>query len=167
MFMHFKNFLQKMRGDSAALPPAFSSKTILIVWLGGFIAIAIVTLLTEALSHLLILGSFGASCVIIFGYPDSPFAQPRNVIGGHFLSSLVGLLVVSFLSVTWWTLALAVATAIAIMMFTKTVHPPQVQIQALFGLLLARIAQSVGIFYGFRLYLVPSLLLSFRSFTTT
>ncbi len=122
--MHIKPFLSKMRGDRAALPPAFSTKTILLAWLGGFIAIASVALLTEALSHLLILGSFGASCVIMFGYPDSPFAQPRNTIGGHFLSSLIGLLVVSFFGVTWWTLALAVATAIAVMMLTKTVHPP-------------------------------------------
>jgi CBS-domain-containing membrane protein len=46
------------------------------------------------------------------------------VIGGHFLSSLVGLVFVSFFGVAWWVLAAAVATAIAVMMITRTVHPP-------------------------------------------
>lgn len=122
--MKLSPFLRKFRGEHAPLPPAFTYQAILLAWLGGFIAIASVALLTQTLSTMLILGSFGASCVILFGYPDSPFAQPRNSIGGHFLSSLVGLLIVSFFGVTWWTLALAVATAIAVMMITKTVHPP-------------------------------------------
>ena len=59
--------------------------------LGGFLAIASVALLTDHLAVALVLGSFGASCVLVFGFPDVPFAQPRNVIAGHFLSSLIGL----------------------------------------------------------------------------
>jgi CBS-domain-containing membrane protein len=78
------NLLEKLQGEHAALPPAFKSKAVLLAWLGAFIAIAVVALLTQKLSHLLILGSFGASCVILFAYPDVPFAQPRNTIGGHF-----------------------------------------------------------------------------------
>jgi len=118
------NLLEKLQGEHAALPPAFKPKAVLLAWLGAFISIAVVALLTQKLSHLLILGSFGASCVILFAYPDVPFAQPRNTIGGHFLSSLIGLLVVSTLGVTWWSLAIAVATAVAVMMLTRTVHPP-------------------------------------------
>ena len=86
------NLFTKLKGDRAALPPSFSTKAVLLAWLGGFIAIAAVALSTLQFSHMLILGSFGASCVILFAYPDAPFAQPRNTIGGHFLSSLVGLL---------------------------------------------------------------------------
>ena len=118
------NLLKKLKGDHAALPPAFTGKAVLFAWLGGFIAFTAITLLSEQLSYLLILGSFGASCVILFAYPDAPFAQPRNTIGGHFLSSLVGLVFVSLLGVSWWVLAAAVGTAIAVMMLTRTVHPP-------------------------------------------
>lgn len=118
------NLLTKLKGDHAALPAAFNSKAVLLAWLGAFIAIAAVALLSNQLSHLLILGSFGASCVILFAYPDVPFAQPRNVILGHFLSSLIGLIFVSFFGVAWWSLAAAVATAVAVMMLTRTVHPP-------------------------------------------
>lgn len=116
--------LEKLQGEHAALPPAFSSKAVGLAWLGAFVAIAAIAIMTTRLEHMLILGSFGASCVILFAYPDTPFAQPRNTVGGHFLSSLVGLAVVSLLGVTWWALAIAVATAIALMMLTRTVHPP-------------------------------------------
>lgn len=116
--------LEKLQGERAALPAPFSAKAIGLAWLGAFIAIAVVAIMTQRLEHMLILGSFGASCVILFAYPDVPFAQPRNTIGGHFLSSLVGLCLVSWLGVTWWTLAIAVATAVALMMLTRTVHPP-------------------------------------------
>lgn len=118
------NLLTKLKGDRAALPAAFSSKAVLLAWLGAFIAIATVALLSNQLSYLLILGSFGASSVVLFAYPDVPFSQPRNVIGGHFLSSLVGLIFIGFFGVAWWVLAAAVASAIAVMMFTRTVHPP-------------------------------------------
>ena len=70
------------------------------------------------------LGSFGASCVLIFGFPDVPFSQPRNVIGGHFLSSLIGLLCLTLFGATWWSVSIAVGTSIAMMMLTRTTHPP-------------------------------------------
>ena len=72
----------------------------------------------------LILGSFGASCVLVFGFPDVPFSQPRNVVVGHFLSSLIGLVFLQWAGPHWWAMALAVGTAIAVMMWTRTVHPP-------------------------------------------
>jgi CBS-domain-containing membrane protein len=71
-----------------------------------------------------ILGSFGASCLIVFAYPSSPFAQPRNVIGGHVLSTFIGLITMQFLGVSWLTVALAVGLAIALMLLWRIPHPP-------------------------------------------
>jgi hypothetical protein len=59
------NLLTKLKGDHAALPAAFSSKAVLLAWVGAFIAIASVALLSNQFSYLLILGSFGASCLLI------------------------------------------------------------------------------------------------------
>lgn len=117
-------FLQKLKGDGAALPPRAANKPIALAWLGGCLAIASVALLAESLSVTLILGSFGASCVLLFGFPDAPFSQPRNVIVGHVLSSFVGLAILTIFGAHSWSLALAVGTAIALMMLTRTVHPP-------------------------------------------
>ncbi len=118
------NLLKKFRGDSAALPPRPSNKIIGLAFAGGFLAIAVIALLAQSLHVALVLGSFGASCVLVFGYPDVPFSQPRNVIAGHVLSTLIGLAFVHLCGAYWWSVALAVGSAIAVMMLTRTVHPP-------------------------------------------
>lgn len=117
-------FLKKLKGDGAQLPPQPSNKSVALAWLGGVLAIAAVAVLTDFLSVALVLGSFGASCVLVFGYPDVPFSQPRNVVAGHVISSLVGLVFLTIFGPHWWAVALAVGTAIALMMLTRTVHPP-------------------------------------------
>jgi CBS-domain-containing membrane protein len=118
------SFLEKLKGDGAALPHRAPVAAIALAWLGGFLAIGMVALLSDVFSQMLILGSFGASCVLVFGFPDAPFSQPRNVIAGHVLSSLVGLVFLTVFGSHWWSVAMATATAIALMMLTRTVHPP-------------------------------------------
>ena len=67
----------------------------------------------------------GASAVLIYGAIKSPLAQPRNLIGGHIISAIIGVTCYQILlSQLWIASSLAVATAIAIMHFTKTLHPP-------------------------------------------
>jgi CBS-domain-containing membrane protein len=122
--MTMQAFLNKLRGDRAALPPKPGYKSVAIAWLGGALAIAAVARLTDAFSAMLVLGSFGASCVLVFAYPDAPFSQPRNVLAGHVLSSAIGLACLQVLGPHWWAMAIAVGTAIALMMATRTVHPP-------------------------------------------
>lgn len=117
-------FLAKLTGDGAALPAMASRTSILLAGLGGFLAMATVAAFTDYTASALLLGSFGASCVLVFGYPDVPFSQPRNVIAGHFISSLTGLLSLSVFGAHWWVVALAVGLAIMLMMLTRTVHPP-------------------------------------------
>ncbi len=76
-------FFEKLKGDNAKLPQPHSGKAIIFAWLGGFLAISAVTILSNTFSLALVLGSFGASCVLIFGFPDVPFSQPRNVLRRH------------------------------------------------------------------------------------
>lgn len=113
-----------LKSDGAPLPPKQSVQNILLAGIGGFIAIAILAYLAQSLQTALVLGSFGASCVLVFGFPDAPFSQPRNVVVGHVLSSFVGLVFLAVCGPTWWSVALAVGTAIALMIATRTVHPP-------------------------------------------
>ncbi|MFB2538761.1 MULTISPECIES: HPP family protein [unclassified Acinetobacter] len=96
----------------------------MIAWLGAFIAIASLATVQYWTKFPMILGSFGASCLLIFAYPFSPFAQPRNVIGGHMIASFVGLAIMALFGVTWWSMALAVSTAIAMMLIFRVPHPP-------------------------------------------
>ena len=119
----FKLLLSILNG-SANHPPRPSLRHIAISWMGGCLAIGVVAYLTASTHTNLMLGSFGATCVLVFGFPDSPFSQPRNVIAGHFIASLVGLLFLALFGAQWWSVALAAGTAIALMQLTRTVHPP-------------------------------------------
>jgi outer membrane protein OmpA-like peptidoglycan-associated protein len=118
------NVLQKMKGDAQPLPPLAPKKSIALAGLGGIIAISLLGLLGATTQTALVLGSFGASCVLLFGFPDTPFSQPRNIVAGHFLSSLIGLAFLNLLGPSWWAMGLAAGTAISVMMVTRTVHPP-------------------------------------------
>lgn len=117
-------YLEKFKSKGTNLPPKTALKDVVFAFIGGFIAIAIVGYLTKEYNNLFVMGSFGASCVLLFGYPSSPFSQPRNVIVGHFISTLVGLICLHFIGDFWWSMALALAISLALMILTRTVHPP-------------------------------------------
>ncbi len=98
-------------------------------WTGAFVGIALVAYLEQVFclgtDRLLIIGSFGASAVLIYGVPNSPLAQPRNLIGGHIISAIIGVFCFQALGANLWLAAsVAVATAIVAMQLTKTAHPP-------------------------------------------
>jgi CBS-domain-containing membrane protein len=75
--------------------------------------------------NLFLIGSFGASSVLIYGVINSPLAQPRNLIGGHLICAIIGVTVHQFIpNEIWLASALAVALSIVAMQITKTLHPP-------------------------------------------
>jgi CBS-domain-containing membrane protein len=122
-------YLGKMRGSTRGSPPRVSNSEVLWSWIGSFLGIAVLAwvngLFFSGTDLTLMIGSFGASAVLVYGAVRSPLAQPRNLVGGHVVSALIG--------VTAWKLfqyapglaaAAAVATAIAAMHLTRTLHPP-------------------------------------------
>ncbi|MCB6185399.1 HPP family protein [Leeia sp. TBRC 13508] len=104
--------------------PAIPSQKIVKAGLGGLIAIGIIALLASLTNEPLILGSFGASCVLVFGYPESPFSRARQVIGGHVIGAFSGLLILHLLGHSPFAFAIAMGLAIVLMMITRSVHPP-------------------------------------------
>ena len=93
-------------------------------WFGSFLAIAATAYLSVRTNSPLLMAPFGATSVLIFGVPESPLAQPRNVIGGNLVAALVSLIILHLFGSSPWAMGLAVATAIAMMQFTRTLHPP-------------------------------------------
>jgi CBS-domain-containing membrane protein len=120
-----KNYLLKMKGYTRTTPlqspPAFD---IFISWLGTFLGIAAVAILALVYDKPMLVASFGASAVLIYGVPEAPLSQPRNVFFGHTLSAAVGVITYSLFGLSWWTAALATAIALIVMLITKTTHPP-------------------------------------------
>lgn len=105
-------------------PPRAPIRHIAWSWLGGLLAIGLIALLARASALPVLMAPIGASAVLAFGVPDSPLAQPRNIVVGHVISAFVGLAVLTLLGDAWWAMGLGVATAIAAMQLTGTVHPP-------------------------------------------
>lgn len=92
--------------------------------IGGFIAIATVAILSQQTSTPYLMAPFGATCVLAFGVPNSPLAQPRNIIGGHLISTLIGLVCLYLFGNHWYSLALGVGLSICLMQLSRTTHPP-------------------------------------------
>ena len=116
-------------GGNTNSPPRVGVSEIIWSWVGAFLGIFAVGYLHYNLFDksdlVMIIGSFGASAVLIYGAIKSPLAQPRNLVGGHVLSGFVGVASHQlFPSYPWIAAAVAVATAIALMHATKTLHPP-------------------------------------------
>lgn len=116
--------IKNWQNAKQAIPARLSKKQILLAWVGAFLATFAFSGIGDWLKSPLVLGSFGASCLLVFAYPTAPFSQPRNVIGGHFVASLTGLVVMSLMGVSPFAMAFAVATAVALMLLLKVPHPP-------------------------------------------
>jgi CBS-domain-containing membrane protein len=121
-------YFRKMKGTTKS-PPPVSLSEIIWSWIGSFLGIAAVAIanfhILEKTDLSMIIGSFGASAVLIYGAIRSPLAQPRNLMGGHVISAIIGVTVYKLLfSHMWLASSIAVATAIAVMHATKTLHPP-------------------------------------------
>lgn len=117
-----QHFLQASR--SLTDQPQFSRRQIVFCWLGSFLGIFTLAYLCSQSNYSLIAAPFGATAVLVYAVPDSPLAQPRNLIGGNCIGALVCILLVYLFGTAPWVMALAVATTIALMQLTKTLHPP-------------------------------------------
>jgi CBS-domain-containing membrane protein len=126
--MNLRQYLAKMKGTAKA-PPGVGVGELVWSWLGSFLGIGLCALLSasyfEPRDLSLLIGSFGASAVLVYGAIKSPLAQPRNLIGGHVLSGLAGVAAFHLFGATLWlAAALAVSLAIVLMLATRTLHPP-------------------------------------------
>jgi CBS-domain-containing membrane protein len=123
-----KEYLSKMKGGAKG-PPGVGLTEVLWSWLGAALGIGICAYLSsnyfEPMDLTLLIGSFGASAVLIYAAIKSPLAQPRNLVGGHVISGLTGVACFQLFGDTlWMAAALSVSLAIAMMLITKTLHPP-------------------------------------------
>jgi len=122
------SYLQKMKGGGQS-PPRVGPAEVVWSWVGSFLGLAAVSLIhynvLDQTGLMMLIGSFGASAVLIYGAIRSPLAQPRNLLGGHVLSAIIGVTAFQWLGGhPWLAAAIAVSTSIAVMHLTKTLHPP-------------------------------------------
>ena len=74
---------------------------------------------------LFLIASFGSSMVLLYGYPESPFAQPKNIFFGHLLTALVGVIILNFIPMPIFiTIPIAVGLGVGLMILFNVTHPP-------------------------------------------
>ena len=132
-------------------------------FLGAFVGIGLIGfcqsfILTKD-ENIFLIGSFGASSVLIYGAIQSPLSQPRNLIGGHLISAFIGVAVYRICpDIIWLTAPLAVALSIVLMQITKTLHPPG-GATALIAIIGSEKIKSLGFIYIFSPVLTDALIL--------
>lgn len=132
-------------------------------FVGAFIGIGLIAffqsyLLTQQ-ENIFLIGSFGASSVLVYGSIQSPLAQPRNLILGHVISAIIGVTVYKLLpDILWLTAPLAVALSIVLMQITKSLHPPG-GATALIAVIGSEKIKTLGYFYVISPVLSGSLIL--------
>ena len=101
-------------------------KKALLAGLFSAFTIGVLTVLTyKSALGLFLAGSFGSSMVLLFGFPESPFAQPKNVFFGHLVTTLVGVIFVNLITLPIYiNIALAVGVGVFFMILLNVVHPP-------------------------------------------
>ena len=92
----------------------------------SIITIGVLTVLTYKTSYgIFLIASFGSTMVLLYGYPESPFAQPKNIILGHFLTALIGIVFLNFVPLPiFLNIPIAVGFGVMFMILFKVTHPP-------------------------------------------
>ena len=106
------------------MSPVFPKSQVLFATVGAVIAVSALSYLASTTQALLLLGSFGASTLLLFALPEAPLSQPRSVVGGHLIASLIALACLAVFGPRWWAVGAATGLAVGAMMLTRTVHPP-------------------------------------------
>ncbi|ANY70146.1 hypothetical protein BBD42_29325 [Paenibacillus sp. BIHB 4019] len=123
-FVRLTTKLKEMKASGRRSPLTISLPKAAWGVFGGFAVIFLLSMLTEKSDFVWIMAPFGATCVLVFGIWDSPLSQPRSVIGGHLISTGIGLLLYHLFGQGSLVMAAGVGLAIGLMMVTKTTHPP-------------------------------------------
>ncbi len=121
----YENCIKSLKITMIKIDKEIFKKALLAGIFSAF-TIGVLTVLTyKSALGLFIAGSFGSSMVLLFGFPESPFAQPKNVFFGHLVTALVGVIFVTLVPFPIFiNIALAVGVGIFLMILFNIVHPP-------------------------------------------
>ena len=121
----YENYIKSFKDIMIKINKEIFKKALLAGIFSAF-TIGVLTVLTyKSALGLFIAGSFGSSMVLLFGFPESPFAQPKNVFFGHLVTAVVGLFFLYFIPLPiFLTIPLAVGFGVGLMILLNITHPP-------------------------------------------
>jgi len=107
------------RHQPAACIPSWGKAAI-----GTVVSLGLIATLNDLGGAPLLTAPLGASAMLVFGMPDSPMSQPANVVGGHLIATVIGLLFDHYLPEGWVAMALSVAVVMMVLALARLTHPP-------------------------------------------
>ncbi|MDU4959615.1 MAG: HPP family protein [Sporomusaceae bacterium] len=119
-----KDYFKKWYGKTRTTMRVPGISSLLWTFIAGFCGIWLISYFSLQAQLFPLFAPLGASAVLLYGASSAPFSQPRNLLGGHIISALTGVVYWHLLGDTGLAVALAVASAIILMLLTRTVHPP-------------------------------------------
>ncbi len=119
-----RRYFYKIVTREGERPKRLPLSEITIASVGGFLGFGLIAYLALKFESPILIASLGASASLIYSVPSATLSQPRNVIGGHVISALVGILCFMLLGSNWYSVAIAVSLAIFMMLFAEAFHPP-------------------------------------------
>jgi len=128
-------FCQKELMKGRSIQPSFKRWQLVGSFIGGLIAISCLGIISNLSTYPLLIAPFGASTVLLFGAPNSPLAQPRNLVFGNLIGAISAVLCVFLLGSSYLSSGIAVGLAIALGQAFRCLHPPAGAV-ALLGVLL-------------------------------
>lgn len=117
-------FPAKMKGTLRSPQAPLSFRYAVWGLISGMASILAIFATTKVAGYPLLIGSFGASAVLLFGVNESRLTQPRNLVGGHLLSAAAAVIIVALGGRGSIAIALSVGLSIFLMYITRTMHPP-------------------------------------------
>ncbi len=101
-------------------------KKAILAGIYSIVTILMLTILTHKTEYgVFLIASFGSTMVLLYGYPESPFAQPKNIFFGHVLTSTVGMFFLYLVPLPiYLVLPLAVGVGVGLMILLNVTHPP-------------------------------------------
>ena len=109
-----RSWLAEQRRRGRAYQPSFQRRNLSVTWLGALLALSLLGLLSAWSRMVLLAAPLGASSVLLFGYPASPLAQPRNIVLGNLVGALVSVAAVAWLGQGPLVIALAVGLTVVL-----------------------------------------------------
>lgn len=96
----------------------------IIVGVGAFIGLSLIGLIAQKADTMMIIAPFGATAVLLFSAPHSPFSKPLNIFSSYLISTLLGILILVYTDGGWLVIGMGLGIAMMLMHWSKTVHPP-------------------------------------------
>jgi len=96
----------------------------IIAGVGALLGLSFIGVIAQSANTMMLIAPFGATAVLLFSAPNSPFSNPWNVFGGYLISTVIGAIVLTYTNAQWLPIAIGLGLVIMLMHGFKVIHPP-------------------------------------------